>query len=267
MLHSINDSLTFLAISRMAICEAIDQSDVAEKESLKNYITNEASDYEVMHLMVLDEMPENKFDIEDEAVVWEIFRRTLVRNLDIFTEDEAPVVDELLFELGPVYELGLSSAKPIMEHQAKTGALEALEEKWYKPMIGDKPDKHAERRKETQKKHGGKGGGTDRLTKPGKWVRDLGKKIRKKLGTGEFQDQGAEGMSKTQMVGAAAVAAAAIYASYKIYKKYKADRPKAIKAQIASLKQSIGGCAKTNNAAKCKSIINAKISKLQSKLA
>ena len=254
MLHSINDSLTFLAISRMAICEAIDQSDVAEKESLKNYITNEASDYEVMHLMVLDEMPEEKFNSQDEAVVWEVFRRNLIRNLDIFTEDEAEVVDQLLFELGPVYEYGLSSAKPIMEHQAKTGMLD--EKKLFKSLGDIKPgDTHRKKPTGAYTKKDVEG----MTTKAGKWIRDLGKKIR-----GEED----KGLSATQKaVGAAAVAAAAIYASYKIYKKYKADRPKAIKAQIASLKQSIGGCAKTNNPAKCKSIINAKISKLQGKLA
>jgi len=125
MLHPTLETLFFLKIARNQVCESINDSDVDSKQELTSYIQNEASDYEVMHLITLGEMPEQKFDSGNELAVWEMFRRGIVENLDIIGETCRPAdINTLIFEMGPVSDLGLSSAAPILEFARENGQLD-----------------------------------------------------------------------------------------------------------------------------------------------
>jgi hypothetical protein len=246
MLHPIIESLLFLKLARNSICESIDNSSIEEKAELKDYIQNEASDYEVIHLVTLGEMPENKFDDISEQFVWECFKKDMVKAFDFFVEegyDEADI-DRMIFEMGPVSSYGLSSAAPIMElHQHNGFFKEALKEgrTWRKltgqQTIGDKADEVGAK-------------------VAGKWLKNSAKRrVKAKIGmatAGEKIATGAEnvamkgivkadqgikstkkawkGMSSGQQAGAkvggAALGAGAAYLAYKAWKKRKAEKKK-----------------------------------------
>lgn len=129
MLHPALETVLFLKIARNNICESIKRSDIEEKEELVSYIQNEASDYEVMHVTVLGEMPEEKFDPVLEEEVWDLFRKEIVaefNNLVIEEGYDPEDINRMIFEMGPVSELGLSSAKPIMEFQRNNGTYDKI---------------------------------------------------------------------------------------------------------------------------------------------
>jgi len=131
MLHPAIESLLFLKIARNSVCESIKSSEVNEQTELLNYIQNEASDFEVMHLITLGEMPEMKFDDLAEQAVWSVFQEDMVKAYDLFTVEEGydiEDVNKLIFEMGPVSELGLSSATPVMELHQHNGYLKSITE-------------------------------------------------------------------------------------------------------------------------------------------
>ena len=88
MLHPVIESLLFLRLARNSICESIDQTDLQQKEELKSYIQNEATDYEVMHFITLGELPEDKFNKVNEQHVWDLFQRDMVKAYDYLTVEE-----------------------------------------------------------------------------------------------------------------------------------------------------------------------------------
>jgi len=96
-----------------------------------------------MHLVTLGEMPEEKFNPEAEAVVWECFKRDMVRSFDYFVEEgyDEEDIDRIIFEMEPISEVGLSSALPIMELHQHNGYFDEVLEEWGKETLGDKIEK------------------------------------------------------------------------------------------------------------------------------
>jgi hypothetical protein len=125
MLHPIVESLFLLKVARGYVAESIMSSDIEEKTELINYIQNEASDYEVMHLVTVGEMPEAKYDNVSEAVIWSIFKEAVILNAESLQED---ILQEdimtIVYEMGPVADFGYSSAQPILEFARATGTLD-----------------------------------------------------------------------------------------------------------------------------------------------
>ena len=124
MLHPVLESLFLLKVARGYVSESIMSSDIEEKQELVNYIQNEASDYEVMHLVTMGEMPEDKFDSYTEAEVWNFFKKGVVMEFNNLIEDVlAEDLMTIIFETGPVSDLGYSSAAPILEFHKAQGLL------------------------------------------------------------------------------------------------------------------------------------------------
>ena len=129
MLHPVLESLFLLKVARGYVSESIIGSDIEEKQELVNYIQNEASDYEVMHLVTLGEMPEVKFDEISEQAVWTVFKDMILMNTDALREDILEgEIKTIVYEMGPVSDFGYSSAAPILEFHKANGALSALSE-------------------------------------------------------------------------------------------------------------------------------------------
>lgn len=127
MLQSVRESIIFLAYARNAICEMVEfleEADDDRKKELTNYIQNEASDYEIIHLLVTEDIPEEKYDIVEEEALWEIFRRSIVHDLPLLSEYiDLEVLETVIFDLGSVTALSLSSAAPLRKARADEGIL------------------------------------------------------------------------------------------------------------------------------------------------
>lgn len=124
MTHPALNSLLFLNMVRREICESIDSSSVDHKEKLKSVIMNEASDYEILHLMTIGQFPKERYDPIIENILWDSFKRGIVKSYDKLVEKIEPqYLDELIFEIGPVYQYGMSSSNPLIEHQTVHGMM------------------------------------------------------------------------------------------------------------------------------------------------
>ncbi len=220
MLHPTLESLFFLKLARTDVVESVEISDIEEKTELINYIQNEASDYEIMHLLTLGEMPENKFDNDNEQMVWEIFKRVLVQEFHTFDEEIQESINDIIFEMGPVSGMGYSSAAPILELAKENGTLsnEYLNEKFGVSWTRNNP---------TQKKIQKLKGQRDQtyneplIRTAGqaadfKEVRDTQAKRKKAKGK-------AAAVSGTDLA-KGAVAVAGVYGLYKAYKMWKAKK-------------------------------------------
>ena len=122
MLQSVRNSILFLALARNTICEMVEKNldeNISTKTELTNYIQNEASDYEIIHLLATNNMPEEKYDIVDEEIAWQAFRHQIVQDFSTLSENIEPsILDEVVFNLGSVTSLSLSSASPLREARA-----------------------------------------------------------------------------------------------------------------------------------------------------
>jgi len=224
MLHPVIESLLFLKLARQSICESIDNSSIEEKVELKDYIQNEASDYEVIHLVTLGEMPENKFDDISEQIVWECFRKDMVKAYDYFSIEEGydeEDIDRIIFEIGPISEYGLSSAQPIMELHQHTGFFE--ESIFKKDTISDK---FKDKKKDMIRKW--KINSAKRRVKGAVGMASTGEKIATGAeNLGKQAVKSYKGMSPgAKGAGAAAVGAGAAYLAYKAWKKKRKAKKK-----------------------------------------
>jgi hypothetical protein len=293
------DSLVFLSIARTTLKEAIKTNDVAKKKEIQNFIMNEASDYEVMSLLIDEVLPENKYDTLAESQLWDKFKRQVTRNYNVLSEQMGTnSLENVIFELGPVSELGLSSATPILEFHHQMGMLNEVDVRSLKyagkgavagAKVGYKAGKILGKGILGKTKLGIKGG-------------ELGAKVGYKIGKATSATLGAlkkvGDVSGASAIGAkigvgsvgaglGALGAAALlaYGAYKTYqrffskaakacssspdktacmKKFKVD---AIKAQIADLSKGAAACGKTKDPGACKTAIAKKIKKLQIKMA
>jgi hypothetical protein len=127
------DSLLFLTIARNTLCEMINVDGVEDIELAKDFFRDEASDFQIMEILVTGDVPDERFNLDREHRLWEAFKKVIVRNHNMLSEIIEPsIIDEFVFEMGPVSKYGLTSAIPIMEFYLDMGMfakkLEELEE-------------------------------------------------------------------------------------------------------------------------------------------
>ncbi len=276
------DSLTFLSIARNVIRDSIDFSDIKEKKDLKYFITNEASDYQIMSLLIDETLPENKYDVIAESELWDRFKRSVTRNYKNLSESlNSNILENIIFEIGPVSNLGLSSMKPILEFQMNEGFLDNLkditqnEKRKNDNVAQQAKDEMQQAHREEMKK---KLLRPDIVAQKGQGIEGLGSVLKKTI----------KATGKQAGIGLAALTAAAlvIYGGYKIYQRFfsqaakacsklsgsqrdqcvKKFRIDAMKTQISDLNKGMSTCSKSKDPAKCKQIISDKIKKLQTKI-
>jgi len=116
-MSNVSDSLIFLTTLRKTMCEFVDlneESTKIEKIQNKNFIMNEASDYEVMSLAVEGELPDEKYNSEKEAALFEDVRTCIIENFDTFSQYlSEDVTTDFVSDITALSEYGLSSAAPI----------------------------------------------------------------------------------------------------------------------------------------------------------
>ena len=112
---NMNDSMLFYLSAREAVQEAVELSNIDKKEEIKNFVVNEASDYEILSLLVTGEIPETKYDLAEETLLLSLLKKQIVNNYETVVEaigEES--TKELIFEVGSLSP-NYSSAAPIVE--------------------------------------------------------------------------------------------------------------------------------------------------------
>jgi len=77
---NIKESLLFLSICRHTLHEMFDNKE------LKEFIKNEASNYQIINLIVNNIIPVEKYNIREEKKQWEIFQRIICENSKLFVD-------------------------------------------------------------------------------------------------------------------------------------------------------------------------------------
>jgi hypothetical protein len=132
MKHPLN-SLLFLTMARKSICEIFDEESDDNNE-VKKFITNEASDYQIISILTTGDIPLEESTFDDEIIMWENFKRWVVTRSTTLTEIfdyispeiMESVIEDITFEMGPVSDLFLSSAAPILEFHTESGYLQEV---------------------------------------------------------------------------------------------------------------------------------------------
>jgi hypothetical protein len=112
------DSLLFLGSARIALANIVKESTVKNKKQLVSYIYNEASDYEIMHLLVRGGMPDEKFNHVDEAELWMEFKIQILGNRKTVQEMVSnEIFTNVLTEVDSIYPL--QSAESLFEYSLR----------------------------------------------------------------------------------------------------------------------------------------------------
>jgi len=124
------NSILFLTSARTALCDLVEVSESADPKyvlNMKHFIRNEASDYQVMSLLMDGELPNQKINLFEEDALFERFREGILYNFsemsDVLGDN---VAKSLIYEVGPVSQYGIDTATPILEHLIESGALISL---------------------------------------------------------------------------------------------------------------------------------------------
>lgn len=124
---NIPDSILFLTSCRLAIKESVnvdEEMDKYTRMALTDFVMNEATDYQIMSIVVEDEYVEEKYDIVGEAYLFDQYKEMVVDNIDDFSSImETEDLKSLLYEIGPISQEGLSTAAPILEFLHESGVL------------------------------------------------------------------------------------------------------------------------------------------------
>lgn len=301
------ESLVFLRCARDALSAIVEDSTVDYKDELSSFLLNEASDYEIMSLLINNELPDNKFDLKEELMLFATLKEQMIATpgLDEFLGEDiynkvmlevdtlapyqsAPVlmekIEKLISEVSPTLAglkgVGKTAVK-YWEPKAKTG-LTALKKSFERPSIVK--DKMALQRAAAQSKTAAAGPSPLTAQKgTAKWWLSKAKTGAKsaKQAVSTFAKSPAG-----KAVGGAALAALALYGAHKLYKNFmsKAARAcsgtgkakaqcmdqykaRALGAEIKDLNAAKAACKATKDPGKCASAIQGKISRLQSKQA
>jgi len=117
--QKLSESIIFLGCCRVALRDVIDLTEDMEIEArthLKNFIMNEASDYQIITMVVEGNIPEKKYDDVAESDQFGAFRKIVHTNADLFAEaiGKQETMD-LFYEVGPISSCGLTSSVSTLE--------------------------------------------------------------------------------------------------------------------------------------------------------
>ncbi len=303
----VEDTVAFLSIGRETICEFIESQgyEKDQLEEMKNFIMNEASDYQILSVLTDDILPDESSNPVAEAVLFEGLNMAIGTNFMPISEYGISSLNEytmppravaIMNKIAKVKK-SISGLKPGVEGrndlEQELGYLNKELSQYSKQSLGDKAISGLEKGAVLAKKGYEKGKEVAGVAaeKGKEYVGTAGEKISGVLRNlpsaaaigGKIS---AAATSPTGMViGGLAAATLLGYGAYKIYKNYfsaaakkcagssdkntcmKQARFAGVKAQIGDLTKGASGCSKSKDPAKCKAVIQNKIAKLRNKLA
>lgn len=272
------NTLRFLLCLRESINLEIDISNILsenDKYKVKNYIQNEATDYEILYYSISKSFPKQKHNIVIESELMEAIKYYLQEeyvdlnnNCDCLNEN---ILDSLIESLKPLGAEGLTSKGIILEHLINSNILVNLINEEWEDVRNSKPKPKTE-------------------PKEKEWEdvpKNKPESIPEKNKKPESGSKALEILAKAGKGVALTVAVATIlYGAYQTYKRYFSKaarackgktgaardacvenyRTNAIKAQINDIKKAKSACKLNAKPKQCQDKLQAKINKLNLKL-
>jgi hypothetical protein len=261
-----NKSILFVLATRKTLCEFLHYSrlDSTAKAYAKKFIMFEASDYEIMSLVVTGDYPTEKYNPLKEEKLFNQYKNTILENLsEIAPYIEESILRNVITEVSPIRSSSNRLLKTYLKEQ-KSEEEKSEKVKGFATMAG-----------------AGIVGGF--FSSAGKNAYSFAKE-KAKIGLAPLLSYLKTPNGKK--VGAAVAASLIIFASIVIYDKYfsetgrscgrlkgserdqciKKIKINAIQNQIKALNQGRAACSNKDNQNKCDQVIKTKIVKLQIKL-
>ncbi len=293
--QSIGESVLFLLSARNTLSEMIAESQHESTKEMTSFLINEASDYEIMSLLVTGKLPNEKYNIAAEGYLFSFLKEQVLMCHDVVVEAVGnETFNSFMQEVDQVFP-AMNTTKPLVEFYQEQ--VRAINEQ--SPTMAGLKGLGT-----TAKKFYEPGGGGEVV---GKTLRTAGKYWKEKAKAGEEMASGAikggreaaeQGWSQFsawatkaggtgQAIGGAALGALVIYGAVKAYKRFFSAAAKACAGQsgeaktmcmakakkaayakkAAFLQAGMGACAKSKNPEKCKAAIGRKVASLQAKAA
>ena len=118
--QNLGDSVLFLLSGRAALANIVEVSATENAPELINFIHNEASDYEVMHLLLNGSLPEEKYNDVAEMMLFSDLKESMLMNKDFVEEMVGEeIFHNVLNEVDSLY-MTMSTATPILEFEAQS---------------------------------------------------------------------------------------------------------------------------------------------------
>ena len=117
--QNIAESILFLLSARESLSYMVEASSVDHKDELKNFLMNEASDYEIIHMLMHEEMPNEKYNFIEEIKLFSQLKEQVLINFNVLNKYIGESVSTFINEVDTVYP-SYSSAAPILEFQLAT---------------------------------------------------------------------------------------------------------------------------------------------------
>jgi hypothetical protein len=119
---NVSDSLLFMLSCREALAGIVESSSMpmTERGRTTDFLYNEATDYQIMSLIIRGELPEDKYNIYGEQLLHTELKEQIIQVYEFVSDqfgDE--VILSLLAEVGPLYPK-YSSAAPVLEFLLST---------------------------------------------------------------------------------------------------------------------------------------------------
>jgi hypothetical protein len=140
--QNLGDSVLFLLAARTALSNIVQESSLKNKQDMVSFLNNEASDYQVMNLLLKGSLPEEKYNAFEEMMLYSEFKESMMINKDFVTEITGEdIFDNVLNEVDSLYMV-TSTESPILEFEmqtddemAKAVTLYSLSEAASKPIL------------------------------------------------------------------------------------------------------------------------------------
>jgi len=288
--QTIGDSVLFLLSARRSLAEIVLSSESENSEALAEFLIDEASDYEVMSLLVDGKLPDQKYNAGGEALLFSRLKESILMDAASFIEVLGEsVFTDFMTKVASVFPT-LSTQAPVLEFfaiQHKEVAVASLLQEAVDPAIlnekflgfGRTP---LEKAVDTAKEVGGKALETGKELAAKGWEHALAAIKAGAESAGSAASKLAANPA-AQGVAAGAVAALLLYGSAKTYKRFLSKAAKACSgqagpaktqcmaefkakakvAQAADLAKAVGACNKAKNPEACKAAVQRKVAGLR----
>ena len=97
------DSALFSFVTRSVLCDYVTESNIQNKKDLKNFILKEATDYEIMNILLLNKIPKESSNLLKETALYSILKEQMVQNCDLLVEHIGhETFNNILFNVSPL---------------------------------------------------------------------------------------------------------------------------------------------------------------------
>jgi len=289
--ENVLDSALFYNIAREVIKESIELKDIIVNKKLQDYIINEASNYEVLSLLLTNKFPEKVNDsIVEETLLFSELKEKIIENFEEVSEMVgSDNVKDFIFEVTSLPPDFMLEAYSMLDERGYDTAKKNV--KKIKDTVGyDTAKKNVKKIKDTV--------GYDTAKKNVKKIKNVFTGSKESTGSivntlkGIADRFGGTKVGKMLsskpgvIIGGTVIASLLAYGAVKTYKRFfgkaskacsgksgtektaciNAYRVKALQAEISDLKGGLSGCAKSKDPGKCKAIITKRIQKTQAKI-